>query len=35
VTEIKNFSFQGEIDLEKIVGTQDSKHLAINFFTGN
>ncbi len=35
VTEIKNFSFQGEIDLEKIVGSQDSKYLAINFFTGN
>ena len=35
VSEIKNFSFDGEIDLEKIVGDQDPKNIAINFFTNN
>ena len=35
VSEIKNFSFHGEIDLEKVVGKQDPKLFAINFFTAN
>ena len=35
VTDNKNFSFEGQIDLEKIVGKQDPKLIAINFFTTN
>ena len=35
VSEIKNFSFEGEIDLEKVVGKQDPKLFAINFYTAN
>ena len=35
VAETKSFSFEGEINLENIVEKQDSKRLAINFFTAN
>jgi len=35
ITNNKKFSFQGKIDLEKIVGTQNPKLFAINFYTTN
>ncbi len=35
VSETKSFSFEGEINLENILGKQDPKRLAINFFTTN
>ena len=35
VTDTKNFSFDGELNLEKIVGDQNPKNIAINFFTNN
>ena len=35
VTDTKNFSFDGELNLEKIVGNQNPKNIAINFFTNN
>ena len=35
VTNNKKFSFQGKIDLKKIVGNQNPKLFAINFYTTN
>ena len=35
ITDSKKFSFQGKIDLEKIVGKQNPKLFAINFYTTN
>ena len=35
ITDNKKFSFQGKINLEKIVGNQNPKFFAINFYTTN